>query len=103
MANDKHEDTSACFRSRYVFYYCARVEQPLAVAVRTLNLSSLCAFTLRPCSEVAIAEPKKRKAKPSADGVLGGDEDNQQQQEGRAGAPPPVVAVKIKAKRKKCV
>lgn len=54
--------------------------------------------------EVAIAEPKKPKTRPSTDGALGGDEDHQQQQqEGRAGAPPPVVAVKIKAKRKKCV
>ncbi|CBN79705.1 conserved unknown protein [Ectocarpus siliculosus] len=46
---------------------------------------------------VAIAEPKKPKAKPPADGGRG----NQDQQDGRAGAPPPVVAVKIKTKRKK--
>ncbi|CAB1110085.1 unnamed protein product [Ectocarpus sp. CCAP 1310/34] len=46
---------------------------------------------------VAIAEPKKPKAKPPADGGRG----DQDQQDRRAGAPPPVVAVKIKTKRKK--
>ena len=72
-------------------------------ALRLLSLA-----VLTHACEVAIAEPKKPKARPSTDGALGGDEDHhqhqqQQQQEGRAGAPPPVVAVKIKAKRKKCV
>lgn len=47
---------------------------------------------------VAIAEPKKPKAKPPTDGGQG---DKDQPQDARAGAPPPVVAVKIKAKRKK--
>ncbi|CAN0004032.1 unnamed protein product [Ectocarpus fasciculatus] len=46
---------------------------------------------------VAIAEPKKPKAKPPADD----ERRDQDQQEARAGAPPPVVAVKIKTKRKK--
>lgn len=48
---------------------------------------------------VAIAEPKKPKPKPLADGAPGGKD----QQDARAGALPPVVAVKIKGKRKKYV